>query len=382
MKTGKTLVELAKELERIENAKRDFIVDTREMFLEDDMKLSIGKLNRTEFYVSDDTTTEVKESSLDLSMPIERHAMRQVGARLEIPAKYVDRLAEKHPDMLAWNVNELFQREPERRMVRTLDGRVRAFMSDSYRIMDNYDLAQHVLPMFLQSEGEVVLKSCDITPQKMYLKAVLPKFEAEIPPPPGVVMGQGHNIFVDKVQGAICLSNSEIGMGGLMVEPGNFTARCTNLAVFSNYSYKKYHIGAKHQGDEDMWEIYSDATKSLSDQAIWSKVKDVVTATLTGKMFEKIVRKLSEARGGTQIINVARAIEVLEKKTAINEKEANGILQELVKGGDLTRYGLSNAITAHSAAVESYDRASELEQLGGEIIELNPSQWKEISLAA
>jgi hypothetical protein len=171
-------------------------------------------------------------------------------------------------------------------------------------------------------------------------------------------------------------------MGGLMVEPGNFTARCTNLAVFSNYSYKKYHIGAKHQGDEDMWEIYSDTTKSLSDQAIWSKVKDVVTATLTGKMFEKIVRKLSEARGGTQIINVARAIEVLEKKTAINEKEANGILQELVKGGDLTRYGLSNAITAHSAAVESYDRASELEQLGGEIIELNPSQWKEISLAA
>ena len=31
MKTGKTLVELAKELERIESAKRDFIVDTREM---------------------------------------------------------------------------------------------------------------------------------------------------------------------------------------------------------------------------------------------------------------------------------------------------------------------------------------------------------------
>ena len=308
--------------------------------------------------------------------------MRQVGARLEIPAKYVDRLAEKHPDMLAWNVNQLFEREPERRMVRTLDGRVRAFMSDSYRIMDNYDLAQHVLPMFLQSEGEVILKSCDITPQKMYLKAVLPKFEAEIPPPPGVVMGQGHNIFVDKVQGAICLSNSEIGMGGLMVEPGNFTARCTNLAVFSNYSYKKYHIGAKHQGDEDMWEIYSDATKSLSDQAIWSKVKDVVTATLTGKMFEKIVRKLSEARGGTIVQNAPRAIEVLQKSKQLTDGEATGIITELIKGGDLTKYGLSNAVTAFSAQIEDYDRASQFEQLGGEIIELNPRDWKVLAEAA
>ena len=32
-------------------------------------------------------------------------------------------------------------------MVRTLDGNARAFLSDRYRRLDNYDLLAHVLPM-------------------------------------------------------------------------------------------------------------------------------------------------------------------------------------------------------------------------------------------
>ncbi|MBL0089244.1 MAG: hypothetical protein IPP44_22195 [Ideonella sp.] len=32
-------------------------------------------------------------------------------------------------------------------MVRTLDGQARAFLSDRYRRLDNYDLCEHVLPM-------------------------------------------------------------------------------------------------------------------------------------------------------------------------------------------------------------------------------------------
>ena len=32
-------------------------------------------------------------------------------------------------------------------MVRTLDGHARAFLSDRYRRLDNYDLCEHVLPI-------------------------------------------------------------------------------------------------------------------------------------------------------------------------------------------------------------------------------------------
>ncbi len=37
--------------------------------------------------------------------------------------------------------------------------------------------------------------------------------------------------------------------------------------------------------------------------------------------------------------------------------------------------------TRTSQDVESYDRASELEQLGGQILELAPSQWRTIAEA-
>jgi len=51
------------------------------------------------------------------------------------------------------------------------------------------------------------------------------------------------------------------------------------------------------------------------------------------------------------------------------------VLQHLVESHDLTRYGLHAAITRASTDVEDYDRATELERLGGRVIALRPSEW-------
>jgi hypothetical protein len=48
---------------------------------------------------------------------------------------------------------------------------------------------------------------------------------------------------------------------------------------------------------------------------------------------------------------------------------------------ELTRYGLIQAVTRASQEVEDYDRATELEQLGGQILELAPGQWRTIAEA-
>jgi hypothetical protein len=53
----------------------------------------------------------------------------------------------------------------------------------------------------------------------------------------------------------------------------------------------------------------------------------------------------------------------------------------LIRGGDLTQYGLSNAVTQMSQDIEDYDRASDLERMGGQIIELPKSDWHTISIA-
>ena len=62
--------------------------------------------------------------------------------------------------------------------------------------------------------------------------------------------------------------------------------------------------------------------------------------------------------------------------------EQGGVLRHLASGGDLTHYGLINAVTAFSQDVVDYDRATELETMGGKLVELSPDQWREVAQAA
>jgi len=49
---------------------------------------------------------------------------------------------------------------------------------------------------------------------------------------------------------------------------------------------------------------------------------------------------------------------------SLTDAEGKGVLQHLLEGADYTLYGLANAVTRYSQDVESYDRASKLEEIG------------------
>jgi hypothetical protein len=249
--------------------------------------------------------------------------------------------------------------------------------------MDNFDLAQAVLPVLIEHGANVT--SCDVTDTKMYIKAVHPELKKELGPPPGYEMGDGkHKFFIDVIQAGICLSNSEIGAGRLSVQPASFTERCTNYAVFQSTNYVKVHLGRKQGGDMEQvaWEIFSDETRQLSDKALFGQVRDLVTASMDGTIFEKIIENLRAARGEAIEGNVQKVVEVAQKQFSLSGEETGGMLEHLIKGGELTKYGLSNAVTRLSQDIEDYDRATELEALGGKIIELPKSEWHEIAKAA
>jgi len=76
-----------------------------------------------------------------------------------------------------------------------------------------------------------------------------------------------------------------------------------------------------------------------------------------------------------------QVIERFGRKNALPEDTRKGILARLIEGGDLTRYGLHSAVTRASQDVADYDHATELERLGGDIIELPRQGWKELLAA-
>ena len=125
--------------------------------------------------------------------------------KLKIPFAYFERMRNEQASLLDRNVDTWLHHEPELRMVRTLDGQARAFLSDRYRRLDNYDLCEHVLPM-LQRLPDARFESTELTPTRLYLKVVTPRVQIEIQPG-------------DIVQAGVVISNSEVGQGTLSVQP-------------------------------------------------------------------------------------------------------------------------------------------------------------------
>jgi hypothetical protein len=78
----------------------------------------------------------------------------------------------------------------------------------------------------------------------------------------------------------------------------------------------------------------------------------------------------------------AKAIEVLADDFGMSDGERSSVLRHLIEGGDLSRYGLMNAVTRTAEDLESYDRATEFETMGGRVLDLPKAQWERVAEAA
>ena len=149
MKQGRTLSELAAELERQHTFKRDFITDTRNLELVPHLKSE----ESSEAGISESLRLKSDTNgTLEFSPTQTTH--RQLGTFLGIPAKYYDRMRQDAPALLAHNVNHWFKTQPAERMVRTLDGKARAFLSNRYRRLDNFDLLHAVMPVLAELKDD------------------------------------------------------------------------------------------------------------------------------------------------------------------------------------------------------------------------------------
>ena len=64
-------------------------------------------------------------------------------------------------------------------------------------------------------------------------------------------------------------------------------------------------------------------------------------------------------------------VELLADQFLLNQNERGDVLRQLFMGRDNSRYGLMNAVTASSQLSDSYERATELESIGGEILAMS-----------
>src|ERR1700742_5170470 len=167
MKAGMDIVELAQQIKAQRAEKRDFVAPTTKL----------------EFVPQGDRgaiTFHGKDGEEVTTFPTE-HCLSQICSRVGIPKQYSDRMRGENLELMATNVNWWFQYKAEKRMLRALvngQSTARAFLSDRYRPLDNYDLAEAVLPRLIGSGCDI--KSSQITETRMYIQAVTPKLELDL----------------------------------------------------------------------------------------------------------------------------------------------------------------------------------------------------------
>src|SRR4051812_47529426 len=140
MKTGKSLVELARELERQHATKHDFLAPSNHILVR--------------------TDPETRGTTMDLdacgAFGVRDTAHEQLAAHAGIPLAYYRRMRQDAPKLFDYSVNHWLSEDTSPRLVRTLDGEARAVLSDRYRPLDNFDLAEAALPVLMERGFEVV----------------------------------------------------------------------------------------------------------------------------------------------------------------------------------------------------------------------------------
>ena len=360
MKSGVTLQQMLTEVKRQSESKEDYLIVPNRLRME-----SYGK--EMFLHLSDDSGTELIEP-----MTITGIAHRQIGTHLRIPAAYYDRMREERPDLLAYNANTWFKQESSQRMLRTLDGSARAYLSNRYRRIDNIDIAGVTLPI-LGGLPDIRFESCQITESRMYIKAVNPRLQAEVSPG-------------DIVQAGIIISNSEVGLGSVSIQPLIYRLVCSNGMVVNEAAARRNHVGRVTDSEEN-FSVYSQATLDAEDKAFVMKIQDTVRAAVEEARFRKSSAKCRRQKPHrwTPMMCRLSSSNLRAKEFHITANTARGsacyAATDRVQRSDAVPV-LSNAVTRHSQDVESYDRASELESIGYSILTMPARQWSRINRAA
>ena len=361
MKTGKTLEALGVEVLRRANSRKDYLADTRRVtpLFENFPALRLAGAGDTAF-------------------AIQPWAHGQLAEHAGIPQAYYDRMLRDAPALWQTNIGHWLREKPSLHLVRTLDDQVRAWLSDRYRPLDNEELIEAVLPALAEAQAEIV--SAEITDKRLYIKALDPRLR-------GFIRQGTHEFqrFEDEIVWGICISNSEVGAGRLSVRTFFVRSICSNAAIVESV-FGQFHLGGRlgsgEPGIQDSGIYLRDETRMAKDKALFLELRDVVRGTLTEAMMRKTLDKLSVAAGLPITGDVPKVVEVTARRLGLTDGERTSVLQHLIKGGDLTAWGLTNAVTRTAADSESYDRATEIERLGMQVIELPRRDWEIIAAAA
>lgn len=313
-------------------------------------------------------------------------AFDQIAERAGMDRRFARRLKADYPDVLDHAVRRIWDQESQPRMVRTfLDGQGectgehRAFLSNRFKTFDNHHLLEATLPTLMEDRaaGWEVVRGSTVTDRRMYLRLKSRYITADRQRSVGDVMALG-----------ISISNSEVGMGSIMLKQLVWTLACLNGMV-TNKSLRQSHLtGARDLGD-DIYAMLTDETKALDNAALAAKTKDVLIGMSQREELEKQVELFRRAADQTINGSGPEAVETLGGILNLTKGQTSSVLDGLMstiqqdgyRGHPISKATLVNAVTAVQHKVEA-DEVDDWQEMGAKVLNLPAEQWARVAAAA
>jgi len=356
MKGNYTNIEaFAAEVMRKEAAKQDYLPDTRSIeMLPDNNTIEISGVGQ--FSVNGNTHGQLAEWA-------------------GIPKAYYDATA-KVPGLRAQNVNAWLHApdRAEKRMVRTLDGNARAFLSKNYKRWDDAFVLEATLPV-IRDRQDFELVSSSLTDSKLIMQFEFTQFRRELDDPKngrkGDIIGYGAT-----------LQNSEVGKGRWSLVAWLRFIWCNNGAS-RNIIVAQTHLGKAQESDDTDHRILTNQAVQAEMNALGLKVRDMLAYTFTEETWTEEFNRV-KAMLYDEVVRPDLVVQNITVKynDVLTQDDREALIANMVEEKNLNRYGLFNAITALAHKTDDPVKAFEYEQLGGKIVDLSPKDWAVVNEAA
>lgn len=311
-----------------------------------------------------------------------------VAEKLGVPLAYVRRMRSERVDLYDANINGWLHgtadtvsdapfvgADPRKFLLRCFRGDdsdhgvARAFLSDTYRMIDSFDVLTSVLSGIRDAGVDVDIANCDLTDRRMYVRVRAPQVNALAPtllagyrsPFTGASGSENPTVFA-----GFRVDNSETGGGAFRITPEITVEVCTNGMTITKDALRNIHLGSRMDEGVVRW---SSETQEKNLALVTSQTKDAVTTFLDVAYVEAKIAEFEEV-SGKPIADPAEDIKILGKRLAFDEETTKGVLDFFIKGGQVTAGGVMQAVTAYAQTVGDADKAHEIADLGVRALEL------------
>lgn len=323
-----------------------------------------GKLiwmNDGDFIVQHDAENEAFYNPTDLFET-------QIAEKLGIPMHYFRKMKQNVPQLLTDNVNQwLGHYDKSKYLVRgfTNDGTNlntgRAFLSNSYNIIDDYEVLLAALEAIKDTGVNVKIDRADVTDNRLYLHVTCPEVEINAEAFLKEYLKENDAAGNGIISG-FTISNSEVGKGAFEIRPRAVICKCNNGLIVKDDRFRRVHLGSKLDAGEVLW---SDRTQRKNRELIISQVTDAVKTYLSADHLGVMVQKLADLHD-IKLEHPVDAVQNVCKALSIEESHKMEILQYFLGDGMKSAAGLYNAVTRQTQLMDA-DSQHEIE---GQALEL------------